>query len=208
MEFKRVTRQNQRPSVPPASNQATHTVPQPSSPIKAKKVSRRTAVIVGSGALVAVVLFVTASSFFRHGALSSKVVQNRESAEIIENVEYQTIVPTGKTIGALGGWKKISPPGKPAVYAFSDTIGGVIIQVSQQPLPDNFIGNAESRVAELAKSYNAQTTIDAGSTRAYLGTSAKGPQSVIFTKNNLLIMIKSQEKVPTASWSTYIKALN
>lgn len=206
MEFKRVTRQNPKASASPAPTRAAHHASSFFT-LKGRRISKRTAVIGGS-ALVVIALFVTTSSLFRHAALSSKVVQNEELTEIIENVEYQTVVPTGRTIGSLGGWKKISPPGKPAVYAFSDTIGGVIIHVSQQPLPDSFIGNSEARVAELAKSYNAQTTIDAGGTRAYLGTSAKGPQSVIFTKNNLLIMIKSQKKVPNASWSTYIKALS
>ena len=126
----------------------------------------------------------------------------------IESLEYQTIVPEGKSISDLGGWKRVSPSKSEPVYAYTDTIGETSINVSEQPLPGSFIGDTDNQVAELAKKFNATTKIDAGGTKVYVGSSSKGPQSVIFTKNSLLILIKSQEKIDDTAWIKYIKSLS
>lgn len=122
--------------------------------------------------------------------------------------QYQTVIPDGTSIAQLGGWKRISPPENDPVFAYADKIGGVAIAVSQQPLPASFKGSVASSVAELAKGYNATVKVEAKDTTAYIGTSAKGPQSVIFTKKDLLILIKSQQKISNDDWSKYITSLN
>lgn len=116
---------------------------------------------------------------------------------------YQTVIPKGKTISDLGGWKRISPPKASPVYAYSDTLDNVSISVSQQPLPPSFNGG----VAELAKKFNATDKVDANGTDVYIGTSAKGPQSTIFTKNGLLILIKSHKNIDDKAWAYYIESL-
>jgi len=121
--------------------------------------------------------------------------------------EYQTALPSGKSIEELGGWSRISPPKTDPVYAYSDKIGPVGISVSEQLLPDAFKNDLDNQVAELAKKFNATTQIDASGTKAYIGTSAKGPQSAIFSQDGLLILIKSQENVSTANWIKYIQSL-
>lgn len=121
---------------------------------------------------------------------------------------YQTVLPEDKSISQLGGWKRISPPGKDPVFAFADTIDGVPVSVSQQPLPSSFKGDAVSQTAEIAKKFNATDKIEAGGLDVYVGTSIKGPQSVIFTKDNLLVFIKSEKKIQDASWAAYAQALN
>lgn len=128
--------------------------------------------------------------------------------EVVQELEYQTILPDGKSISELGGWRRVSPSKSDPVFAYTDRIGEASINVSQQPLPKSFIGDTDDEVAELAKKFNATTKIDAGGITVYVGSSAKGPQSAIFTKNSLLILIKSQEKIDDASWSKYIKSLN
>lgn len=128
--------------------------------------------------------------------------------EIIENIEYQTVIPNDKSIGELGGWKRVSPPGKDPVYAYVDKINDIGISVSQQPLPSSFTGDVDNQVAEVAKKFNATNKIEEGGTDIYVGTSAKGPQSAILTKNGLLILIKSTQKIDDASWIKYTKSLN
>lgn len=130
------------------------------------------------------------------------------SSQTVESLEYQTILPDGKSISDLGGWKRVSPTKSEPVYAYTDTLGGISINVSQQPLPESFIGDTDDQVAELAKKFSATNKINAGGITAYVGTSSKGPQSAIFTKNSLLVLIKSQEKIDDTSWATYIKSLN
>lgn len=117
--------------------------------------------------------------------------------------EYQTVIPKGKTITDLGGWKRISPPKASPVYAYSDTLDNISISVSQQPLPSSFNGD----VAELAKKFNATDQVDANGTKIYIGTSAKGPQSAIFSKNGLLVLIKSQKNIDDKAWAYYVESL-
>jgi hypothetical protein len=121
---------------------------------------------------------------------------------------YQTVLPQGKTISELGGWKRVSPPKSDPVFAFTDTLEGVAISVTEQPLPQSFKNDTDTQVAELAKKFNATDKLPAGSLTAYIGTSAKGPQSVIFANDNLLILIKSEKKISDASWAKYTQTLN
>lgn len=134
--------------------------------------------------------------------------QDNDIAAVSQAPMYKTVLPSGRPINTLGGWKRISPPKNDPVYAYADTIGGVVISVSQQPLPKSFVGDIDNQVAELAKKFNASDKITAGDTKAYIGTSSKGPQSVIFTKDNLLILIKSQKKLNNKTWTKYIASLH
>lgn len=120
---------------------------------------------------------------------------------------YPTLLPSQKSIHDLGGWQRISPPNKEPVFAYADTVEGVRLNVSQQRLPDTFKGDIAGNMAELAKNFQATTRLDVGGTVVYIGTSAKGPQSALFTKNNLLIFIKSEKTISDAAWSTYISSL-
>lgn len=120
---------------------------------------------------------------------------------------HQTILPTGKTVDSLGGWRRVSPPGKEPVFAYSDTINGITISVSQQALPKSFQGDTSGKVAELAKQYNATSKLEANGTIIYIGVSSNGPQSVILTKKNLLVMIKSQKKIDDKAWIQYVNSL-
>jgi len=138
----------------------------------------------------------------------AKNAQSADAHKIINNPGYQTVLPDGVSIGALGGWERVSPVGSDPVYAFNDKIAGTSISVSEQPLPKTFEGEVGSQVAELAKKFNATNKISAGDTTVYLGTSAKGPQSAIFIKINLLVLIKSQSKISDDAWIQYVKALN
>lgn len=120
---------------------------------------------------------------------------------------YQTLTPSQKTIQSLGGWKKLAPPKGEPFYVFTDTINGVVINVSQQQLPDSFKNDPAGQTTQLAKSYNAVSELLVGETRVYLGNSARGPQSLIFTKDSLLILIQSQNKLSDDVWTKYISEL-
>jgi len=145
------------------------------------------------------------------GCLVAGVLLRNASANSDTDVKkpiYQTVLPKGKTIDELGGWKRVSPPKNAPVFAYTDAIDGVPISVSEQPLPQSFKNDTANQVADLAKKFNATDKIDAGSLDIYVGTSAKGPQSVIFAKNNLLVLIKSEKKVSDTSWAKYAGLLN
>ena len=134
------------------------------------------------------------------------VYQSTQSTQ--QTPRYQTLAPKGTTVDNLGGWKRVSPPKNDPVFAYADTLEGVSISVSQQPMPAAFKNDVAGNVSDLAKKFNATTKLAAGATTAYIGTSAKGPQSVIFTKNDLLIMIKSQTKISDSAWIRYVQLLD
>jgi hypothetical protein len=122
--------------------------------------------------------------------------------------DYDTVLPSGKTIDDLGGWIRVSPPNRNAVYAYADKIGGVRVDVSEQPLPPSFKANTPEQMARLAQSYAANGTLTAAGTTVYIGTSAKGPQSLILSEKGLLILIKSASPLADKEWIKYINSLD
>ena len=124
-----------------------------------------------------------------------------------EKPSYPTLLPTGISIEELGGWQRVSPQGKDPVFAYVDSINGVQINVSQQPLPQSFKQDTTGSIEKLAEQFYAKDKITVDELTAYVGTSEKGPQSVVLAKKDLLILIKSTEKIPNDLWGVYISSL-
>lgn len=122
--------------------------------------------------------------------------------------DYDTVLPNGKTISDYGGWTRVSPSSAEPVYAYVDTVAGSPIRVSQQPLPVGFNEDTAEQVSSLAQDLGANQVLNVGDTVVYIGTSSKGPQSIVLTKNKLLILIRSSVVVPNADWAAYISSLN
>lgn len=127
--------------------------------------------------------------------------------EVTGAPNFSTLLPNGKTIEQLGGWEKLTSPNGDAFYVYVDNVAGVSVNVSQQKLPGKFKGDVSNKMTELARAYNANTKIDVDDTKVYIGTSAKGPQSVLFTKNDVLVLIKSWSSIKDADWTAYIRSL-
>lgn len=122
--------------------------------------------------------------------------------------DYTTLLPEGKSISSLGGWTRVSPPESNAVYAYADKIDGVSITVSEQPLPDDFSDNPDGQLEDLASNYSANRYITtAEGVKVYIGTSSKGPQSLIILKDDILILIKSNTALNDKQWSDYVDSL-
>lgn len=121
--------------------------------------------------------------------------------------EFQALLPSGKQIKDLGGWARVSPANQEPVYAYVDTLNGIQLNISQQKLPNNLRSNTAEGVAKLAEGFAATEKIVSGDVTAYLGTSIKGPQSLIFAKKDLLILIKSSGKLSNQEWAEYVASL-
>lgn len=122
--------------------------------------------------------------------------------------EYDTVLPKGKTIKDYGGWTRVSPPNRDPVFAYADKIGAIPINVSQQPLPKDFADQPDQQVQQFAAGYAANKKLNVNGATAYIGTSAKGPQSVIIVKGELLILIKASAAIPDTEWQKYIQSLS
>jgi hypothetical protein len=121
--------------------------------------------------------------------------------------DFQTVSPNGQGADSLGGWTKVSPPNSEPTFAYTDKIGTIAIIVSQQLLPSNLQSDSDQQVKQLAQGFNATKTIDANGTTVHIGKSSDGPQSVIFYKGKLLILIKSGSEIADSAWSKYISTL-
>ena len=194
MEFKRRTRPN--PYAKPVTREvAPAPVPEPKHGLRDKIPRNVKGIAIGFGSLIIVIVAI---------AIASQVLAQRDASD----PSFQTILPSNQSITSLGGWHRVTPPGDDPVFAYSDTIDTVSISVSEQPLPDTFKRNIPNAVADLAKQYNATVKLKSDDTAVYVGTSAKGPQSAILTKHNLLILIKSKSQIDNTSWTDYISSLN
>lgn len=133
-------------------------------------------------------------------------VHSSKADETNVSPNFDPVLPQGKTIKSLGGWQKLTSPNGDAFFVFVDTVNGVTINVSQQQLPGKFKGDITNKMTELSRAYNANTKLDADGVPVYVGTSAKGPQSVLFSKNGLLVLMKSWATIPDSAWIAYVKS--
>jgi hypothetical protein len=176
--------------------------------LKLSKVSKRNKSVAG-------VILVIVIMFGVYSILSAprppKIAVNQKTATVQKLVkgtpDYATVLPQGKTIASLGGWTRISPPKTSPVYTYIDKVENVQINVSEQPLPDNFKSDTAKQLEQLAVSEKATQKITVGGNTIFIGTSSQGPQSIFFIKNNLLILIKSDSTISENSWIQYINSL-
>ena len=167
---------------------------------QARQYKKRTIIIGGLSIVLVIGAIITGIAI--HAANNNKTTET-----MILDPGYTTVLPADKTITSLGGWKRVSPKNASPVYAYNDTIAGTAISVSEQTLPESFQSDVNGSIADLAKAYNATATTQVGDTIVYIGTSAQGPQSVIFAKNGLLILIKSEKQITNTAWSSYAVSL-
>lgn len=120
---------------------------------------------------------------------------------------YDIVLPQRTPIEDLGGWRQSSPTTDSPAFAYKDEIESIEIIVSQQPIPEPFKGNVAAQVKQFAEGFGATTLLEANGSDAYIGRSASGPQWVIFTKSNTLVIIKSEKTISQADWVRYINSL-
>lgn len=161
-------------------------------------------------AVSVIVLSVSLLSWFRPGDSRNKQASARKGvleARGGHTPAYQTVLPKGKTIESLGGWARVSPLDKDPVFAYLDTVAGVQLSVSQQPLPENFRQDRTGELSKLAQQFNAQEKFEVDGKAIYVGTSAKGPQSAVFTIKDLLVLVRSSAELSKEQWVSYIATL-
>lgn len=119
--------------------------------------------------------------------------------------DYKPVLPDGSEKSTSSNQVLYDPEKK--VTSYKDTIKGINITVSQQPMPDSFSDDPDGEVKKLAENFSATKEIKASGLTGYLGTSAKGPQSMVLKKRNLLIFIFSEKTIPDQDWGIYISSL-
>lgn len=130
------------------------------------------------------------------------------ASQLSQTPDFKTVLPIDKKIEDLGGWGRVSPPGGAPAFAYSDSLGGAHIVVTEQQLPDDFASDIPGHLAKTAKQFNAskKLTTTEGSD-LYVGTSGNGAQSIVTSKNGLLILVRSTATISDQIWSDYVYSL-
>lgn len=123
--------------------------------------------------------------------------------------DFKTFLPEGKAIDTYGGWTRVSPNSAEAVYAYSDTLFGTGVTISQQKLPASFASDTEKKIQQLQseQGYVTQHTIKSDGTTIYVGVSNKNYQSTIFTEQGILVLMTSYRPINDASITQYVHSL-
>lgn len=163
-------------------------------------------IIYTGGGLVITGVLVGSLVLFRKNTISSTDTSDSTGVLSEKNAkpEFAYTVPDGEEKRIDGA---VRYDAEKKVVNYKDSIGGVPIVISQQPLPTGFKEGTQDKVKKLAEEFAATEELVTANPTAYLGTSAKGPQTVIFAKNNLLIFIQSTKEIDKADWAQYITAL-
>ncbi len=175
--------------------------------VRRRKLPSKRVLAVGGLLAVTGLFFVLTPFFSKKAELTKKGVTSEVLNKKTEKPTYPTLVPEGKNIDDLGGWQRVSPPEASPVFAFVDQINGVQVNVSEQPLPESFKKNTSESISKLAEQFTANEKLTVEGLTAYIGTSEKGPQSVIFAKGDLLVLLKSSDKIPSEIWGVYVASL-
>lgn len=120
---------------------------------------------------------------------------------------YDTLIPAGKTIEQLGGWTRSSPTDRNAGFVYVDFIRDNRITINQQVLPEDFKVDTNVQMDAIAKSLSATEVITIEGLTVHVATSSKGPQTVLFNKNDLLVFLRSSVKLSNDDWIGYINSL-
>lgn len=152
--------------------------------------------------LVAVIIFSL-------GMIAIQVFSSKQS-EVTATVDGASAQnrPDFKLIYPGGSKKDTSYDANKKVASFNDELEGTKLTISQQSLPANFRYDPNAEVEKLAKQINANTKLDVAGLSAFMGQSIKGPQTVVFAKNGLLIFVKSETTVETRNWNDYVSSFN
>ncbi len=149
----------------------------------------------------------------RKGNVSSQAVQSATDSQtpkipLNQKPEFAVLVPKNKKIEDMGGFAKVSPANSAAAYAFIDQVKGVNIKVTQQKLPDTIKANPITELEKLAKNFNATKQLELDGNSVYSGKSAKGAQTLIFTKDDVLVFIAAESTVAEVDWVQYLTNLS
>ncbi len=161
---------------------------------------------IGSASLVIITVAVLGLLLGNPSGQRQKGESKGVLAEQSIKIAFKPLLPNGKSEETTASKTALDGQGRP-IYTFTDKIGNTDLTITEQPLPESLKGETDSKMEKMAKDLYLTDVINASNPKAYLGTSVKGPQTVIFTKNDLLVFIQSQSKIDKDQWSDYVTRL-
>lgn len=124
-----------------------------------------------------------------------------------ETPSFDLLIPSDKSYKDFD-IVRLSPASNEPVYAYIDKIESVDINISEQKVPEQFNYNQDVELERVAREFQATDVIQIDGIMVYYGLSDElKVQSIIFIKNDLLVFIKSPQKLSDDTWAGYITNL-
>lgn len=135
----------------------------------------------------------------------NKVTPTQLNGEQVQTPTFATLEPDDDITKTKSG--AIAFDASRNVASYTDSIADIGITLSQQPMPEDFKSDTAGKLLAFAANINANEKIEARGTEIYIGTSVKGPQTVVFIKDDKLFFIGADSKLPYDQLQSYIEAL-
>lgn len=172
------------------------------------KRSRKQRLLAGSVVAIVVVALIGFMLF----APSSKNGKSNGQTEVLADktsavkIDFKPLLPNGSADQAPTSKTALDGQGRP-IFTFTDKIGATDLTITEQPLPESLKPDTDTKLEKMAKDLYLTEVISTANPKAYMGTSIKGPQTVIFAKDGLLVFIQSQAKIDKDQWADYVTRL-
>ncbi len=162
-----------------------------------------------TGGVVSLVIVISLVTLFTH--TPTKQASDKDESSVLGGTtvakpSFAPIVPGGSVAETVDG--RVAYDAEKQVVSYQSKVAsGTTVTVSQQKSPESFKSNPDFELKKLAEQFSANQTLQVGGAVAYLGTSTKGPQTVVYYSNELLIFLFSTEKLSSSDWEEYIASL-
>ncbi len=132
-----------------------------------------------------------------------------DALQEVEATEFELLYPAGVNPDNVKV-VKINPENTATVYSYVDKLENSQLRISEQKVPDSFKPGTDAALQKLADSFNAKSIIQIDDSKVYHGKNEAGgtAQSLLFIKNDLLILIAASQAVSDDKWAAYITSFN
>ena len=155
-----------------------------------------------------VVAIAGASFYSFKGNNSSKVAGVSEASNVASGPTNEPLFEIVKPEGREITKESIVFDPERLFAKYDDEINGIPITVSQQPFPDIYRSDVEGGVSKIAKDFGAKETLTYEGQTMYYGQDFEGPQTVVLSKNDLLVFILTTKAVDKLALQVYAGNLN
>lgn len=174
--------------------------------IRKYRPSRKHLLIAASCLVAVAIIFVAQVSIskIKNDRKKQQLASQAANVQVNNSPKFSVITPKG---GAITKDKIFYDPMRN--YAkYDDQIDSAKVNVSQQPIPDNFKTDPNGNLKKMAENFGSKELLSSEEPVTYIGQNTNGQQTVIFIKGGLLVFIVTNKLVEKTSIRNYIQNLN
>ncbi len=139
--------------------------------------------------------------------ISNQLQDGLQNTEPIEEVSFRPFYP--EDFDDRGIVFTQQRRGDTEYVTYTDTLDGTNFTVTQQLVSEDLAQGGDQQVENLAQALPvpAESVLQVNDTKIYIGVSDQNRQALLFTKENILILISTEGLIDEASWVGYVSSL-